>query len=104
MNTLEEKVMANIALIYVVRTLTSRHALKLYALLLSVVGLIALVSLPNVAANFMQALSGGNAVTFVLAAVVGTTILVQAALFVGTLAALSLLVDIFRTTPRMLRA
>ncbi len=99
MNKLEKQVMAGVAAIYVARRLTSPGAVKTYALLLSLVGIAAFVSLPHVAANFIHAESSGvpALVAFLLSAVTKTNFVVQAALVVGTVALLSLARDMVRS-------
>jgi len=103
MSKIEERVMANITLIYAARILKSATALKLYALIGSAVGLVALVSISNVVANFVNAAEGGvgSMAVFTVSAVLGTTLVVQLALAVAAASAISLVVPVvFRTSGR----
>jgi uncharacterized membrane protein len=99
MSKIEERVMASVAVIYAVRKLASRTALKLYVLVLSLVGVVTLVSISNVTANFTNVAQNGveSVAAFLVAAVLGTTIMVQVALFLGTIAVFSLMVDAMRS-------
>ena len=91
--------MGSVVAIYACRLLTSFTALKLYALILSAVGIAALVSISNVFFNFTNVVQGGlpNTATFIVSAVLGTTFLVQLVLLLGALASLSLCRDLLRT-------
>ena len=99
MNTVEKNVMATVAVIYGARLAFSATALKLYALLLSGAGIVALVSVSNVVHNFESVLKGGVPAvgTFVLSAVSSTTLLVQLALAVGVFAFISLFAPTVRS-------
>ena len=99
MTTIEKNVMTSVAVIYAVRRLMGATALKVYALLLSAAGIVFFVSLSNVLENFAVVASGGIASigVFAVSAVLGTTLLVQLALFLGTLSLLSLCADALRT-------
>ena len=98
MSKIQQKVMAGVAIIYTARLLTSAVAFKVYGLMLSFVGIVAFVSLSNVVSNFASVAQGGvfNIGTFVLSAVLGTTLVVQLALVVGVTLGL-LLVDATRS-------
>ena len=98
MNKLERNIMAGVAVIYVVRKLTSRRAVECYALFLSAFGITLFVSLPHVAANFVHVESVGLPATglYILSAVEKTNLIVQAALMLGVVAAFSLLRGVFR--------
>lgn len=98
MKTLEQNVMTNVAVIYLWRKCFGVTALKLYALALSAGGVVALVSITNVFANLVKVSEGGvgSIAFFLLSAVLGTTILVQAALVIGAFAAISLITPMFR--------
>ncbi|HWB33974.1 MAG TPA: hypothetical protein VG753_01465 [Candidatus Paceibacterota bacterium] len=100
MSTIEERVMGTVGAIYIARSLVSATALRMYALLVSLAGIIAFASVPHVVLNFLTvAHSGpGGVALFVLYAVLGTTIVVQLALAVGATAAVSLLVSFVRTS------
>jgi hypothetical protein len=92
--------MASVAAIYGFRLLTSLTALKLYALTASALGIALFVSVGNVAQNFVHAVANGDLArtgTFIFGAVSGTTLLVQIALLLGTLALGSLFLDVVRT-------
>jgi hypothetical protein len=99
MKTLEQKVMTNIAVIYIGRKFVSRTAFKLYALAVSVVGIVTFVSVSNVTMNFTNVAQNGveSTVAFLVAAILGTTIVVQIALILGAAAAFSLLVDAIKS-------
>jgi hypothetical protein len=98
MSKMEQKVMANVALIYTLRKAAGRTALKLYVMAFSVLGIAFFVSVPHVLNNFSHVAQGGvgSIAGFVLAAVVGTTIIVQIALILGTAALVSLAADYIR--------
>jgi len=91
--------MASVAVIYLGRQLTSLFALKIYGLMLSVVGIGAFVSLTNVFANFLNVARGGvyDVATFAVYAVMGTTLVVQLAVGVGAVALAFLLRDAVRS-------
>ena len=97
---MEQKVMANVAVIYTARKLASRTALKLYVLGVSFVGLVTLVSISNVTANLTNVAQNGveSTLSFLAAAILGTTILVQVALFLGVAAVFSLVIDAIRSS------
>ena len=99
MSNIERNVMSSVAMVYLARKFLSMRALKLYVLGASVVGIVAFVSVGNVAQNFMQVAQNGpvNMAGFIIAAVAGTTLLVQFALFLGACAAGSLFFDFVRT-------
>lgn len=99
MTRIQQQVMASVAIIYAIRQLTSSLALKVYGLTLSGAGIVAFVSLSNVFANFLSVANGGlsNIATFVLSAVLGTTLVVQLALVVGVLTLGLLLLDAARS-------
>ncbi len=99
MSNLEQKVMANVALIYTVRKMVGKTALKLYVMVLSILGITFFVSVPHVIENFSTVAHGGvgSVATFVLAAVLGTTIAVQLALVLSAAAAASLAFDYLRS-------
>jgi hypothetical protein len=99
MSNLEQKVMANVAMIYTARKMASKTALKLYVLALSLAGIVFLVSLPHIADNFAHVAGGGvgSIAAFVLTAVISTTLVVQAALILGAAALASLTFDFFKS-------
>lgn len=99
MKTLEQKVMTNVAVIYIGRKFFGPTALKVYALALSALGITTFVSVSNVTANFTNAAQNGveSIVAFLIAAVLGTTIAVQLALFLGAAAIFSLIIDAARS-------
>ena len=90
--------MSSVAMVYLARKVLSPFALKLYALGASAIGIFAFVSVGNVLQNFMQVAQNGptNIVGYAVAAVAGTTLLVQLALVLGTYAAGSLFFDFVR--------
>lgn len=94
-NSIEQQVMATVAVVYMARRLTSRTALELYALVVSVIGIVAFVSVSNVTANLGNVAQNGieSIVAYIVAAVLGTTIIVQIALVLGVVAFLSLVSD-----------
>ncbi len=103
--TIEQQVMASVAVVYAARQLTSATALKVYALGVSLAGVAAFVSVPHVAANFIAVESGGlgSITSYLLSAVTGTRLVVQLALGVATVAGVSFVVDAARSllaTPR----
>ncbi len=85
--------MAGVAVIYAVRRLTSRTALECYALFVSAFSVTMLVSLSHVTANLILVSHRGliSLVLYFFSAVLGTTLVVQIALVIGTLATLSIL-------------
>ncbi len=99
MTTIEQRVMASVAVIHVGRTLVGATALKFYALVISVAGITTLVSVSNVATNFSNVAQGGagSIATFLVSAVLATDIVVQLALALAALAAASLMVDMVRS-------
>lgn len=98
-NSIEQQVMATVAVVYVARRLTSRTALELYALVVSTVGIVAFVSVSNVTANLVNAAQNGieSIVVYMVAAILGTTIVVQIALVLGVVAFLLLVSDIIKS-------
>jgi hypothetical protein len=107
MSKIEQNVMGTVAAIYAWRLLISFTAVKLYTLIFSLIGIALLVSVPNVFENFSHVAQGGVASiwVFILSAIVGTTLLVQFALLLGTLSFISLFADaIRRRTPHRLLA
>ncbi len=98
MSNLEQKIMANVAMVYTARKMVGRTALKFYTLVLSFVGIAFFVSVPHVAQNFGGVAQGGvgSVMFFVLTAVLSTTILVQIALLLGVVAFASLVGDYLR--------
>jgi hypothetical protein len=100
MSNLEQKVMANVAMIYTARKMASKTALKLYVLTLSLAGIVFLVSLPHIADNFAHVAGGGvgSIAAFVLTAVISTTLIVQIALLLSAAAFVSIVADYLRVT------
>ena len=98
MTNIEERVMGSVAVIYATRALLSMTALKVYALVLSAAGIVAFVSISNVATNFVNVAEGGvgSVAIFVVSAIVGTTLLVQLALAVGAVSAFLLVAPVLR--------
>src|SRR3989344_2750865 len=100
--TIEERVMMNVATVFALRKLVSATALKLYALVLSLGGVVALVSVSNVIANLVKVAEGGvgSVAFFVVSAVLSTTLVVQVALLLGAFAAISLVTPALRSGSR----
>lgn len=100
MSNLEQRIMANVAMIYTARKLVGKTALKCYVLLACFAGIAFFVSLPHVAHNFGDVAHGGvgSIALFILTAVLSTTILVQIALLLSAAAFVSLITDYLRGT------
>jgi hypothetical protein len=98
MSRIEQNVMGSVAAIYAFRLGTGFTALKLYALMGSLAGIVFFVSVGNVFQNLFHVASAGagSVPGFILSAVFSTTAGVQVALLLGALAAVSLLVDFVR--------
>lgn len=99
MTTIEKNVMANVALIYTMRRLTSPPALKLYVCVVCLWGLASLVWVAKVFENLAHVGAAGS-LQFFIAAVLNTDTLVQLILVVGVVAAVSLAVDLVRSFSR----
>src|SRR6266404_5533022 len=99
MITIEQKVMANVAVIYTARRLMSPTALKCYVFVLSVVGITFFVSVPHIAQNFEYVSRGGigSITAFLISAILGTTIVVQVGLLLGFAAFVSLIGDFVKS-------
>jgi len=99
MTKIEQKVMASVLVVYAGRKLRSVRALEIYTLVLSAAGIVSLVSVSHVAANFAAIAHGGlgGISVFVLSAVLQTKLMVQLALLVGAAALIALLVDATRS-------
>ncbi len=99
MSKIEKQVMGSVAVIYTARTLASATALKVYALVVSLAGVIAFASVPNVVLNFESVVlhSPSSAGIFIVYAVLSTTVVVQFALAVGAAAFVSLAVSAVKT-------
>ncbi|HVZ75674.1 MAG TPA: hypothetical protein VG934_00120 [Candidatus Paceibacterota bacterium] len=99
MRTIEERVMGTVGVIYIARILVSATALRLYALTLSLAGIVAFASVPHVFLNILVVAHSGPAgvAFYLLYAVLGTTLIIQLALAVGATAAVSLFVSLVRT-------
>lgn len=106
MSKIEQQVMASVGAIYLARTLVGATALKLYALLLSVWGIGKLVWVSKVFENLAVAeQSGIQAVgNFILVALSHAQFGVQIALVVAVIAAVSLFLDVTRTSGRRFAA
>jgi hypothetical protein len=96
---IERQVMASVAVIYTARKLLSFQAIICYALIISIFCISLLVSVPHVLENFSSVARGGlpSVVTFLGAAVAGTTLIVQLGLLVAIFALGSLLASFFRS-------
>ncbi len=91
--------MAGVGTIYTMRQLTSRGALKVYALLLSLWAVGRLVWVSKVFENFLQVeKSGAGAITnYMVQAVEHTHVAVQLCLLIAIVAAASLALDTIRS-------
>jgi hypothetical protein len=99
MTSLEQKVMANVSVIYAGRKLTSRVAIECYALAVSAFTMTLFVSVSHVFSNFLVASQNINSLgLYVLSAVTQTTHVVQLVLIVATAALLALCIDLVRST------
>ncbi len=98
MSKIESQVMGSVAVIYGLRALVSPAALACYAAV-SIAAISFAVSVPHVARNFALSAQGGlpHIIGFTLAAIVGTSIVVQLGLLIAALASTSLLVGIARS-------
>jgi hypothetical protein len=98
MNKFERNIMAGVAVIYIVRRLTSQRALKAYALFFSLLGVALFASLPHVFNNFLHVESEGLPAMgpFLLSAITKTNFVVQAALLVGVVVLFSIARDLFK--------
>lgn len=99
MSKIQQQVMAGVAVVYAVRQLTSAFAIKLYGLGISLGGIFAFVSLSNVLTNLTIVAHGGviGVTTYLLSALVSAKLVVQVALFVGGVAAVSICIDALRS-------
>lgn len=97
-SNIEKNVMGAVRTVYIARQLTSATALKLYVCAASLWGIGQLVWVSKVLENLAN-VGFANSVQFALAAVLQTDLLVQAALLVGALAAVSLFFDLVRSRP-----
>lgn len=99
MSNIEKNVMTSVAVIYASRRLTGGTALKMYALFLSLVGIVFYVSLPHVFENLSVVAQGGitSVGFFTVSAILSTTFLVQVAVLLGVLSSLSLFADAVRS-------
>lgn len=98
MNKIEQQVMAGVAAVYVARKLVSRTALECYALFVSSFCLTLFVSLSSVEHNFFAVERGGlpSVYTYIIDALIHTSLLVQGVLTVGAVALFLVLVDLAR--------
>ncbi|TSC68216.1 MAG: hypothetical protein G01um101456_722 [Parcubacteria group bacterium Gr01-1014_56] len=98
-SSIEQQVMASVAVIYAVRQLLSFQAVVYYALILSLFGISQLVSVPHVLENFSSVARDGfpSILVFIESAVTGTTLLVQLGLLVAIFAVGSLFSSFIRS-------
>ncbi len=98
MTKIEQQVMAGVAMVYTARVLTSSFVLKVYALTLSVAGIMLFVSLPHIMTNIAQVAQGGlsNLAVYTLGAISQTKIVVQVAIMMGMFATISLILPLLR--------
>ncbi len=99
MTKIEQQVMASVAVIHTVRRLISFTALKVYVLAISFWGIVALVSVGSVAANFTNVAHGGvgSVAAFLVSAVLGTKLLVQLGLLAAVFALGTLCADFIKS-------
>lgn len=93
MSRIHTNVMASVLLIYWGRKMLSPRALKLYALALAGVAVMALVSIQNVLANLMAVGLDGVG-TFLYAAIANTTPVVQVSTLIAFVMAALLVRDV----------
>jgi hypothetical protein len=96
--SIEQRVMANVAVIYTARKMLSRTALKAYVFFLSLVGVAFFVSVPHITQNLEKVAHGGvgSVALFIFTAILSTTIIVQIALLLGAIAFASFVADFVR--------
>lgn len=111
MNTqtnIEQRVMANVGVIYTARKVFSPAMLKLYVLAAATVAIWRLVWVTRVEQNLLQVMNGGAVAVwnYFVYAVVHTNPSVQITLAIATLAFVGLVVDAVRSasTPRQMMA
>ena len=99
-STVEERVMANVGVIYTSRRAVCATALKSYVLVLAALALWKLVWVTRVEQNFLHMLNGGvlSAGNYVLYALVHTHPAVQLTLGIGVVAFVLLASDLYRAT------
>jgi hypothetical protein len=97
---IEQRVMANVGVIYSTRKVFSTTALKAYVLVLSALALWRLVWVTKVMQNFAIVEKNGIAAVgnYVVSAVVHTHPIVQVTLAVAAIAFILLFADLFRAT------
>jgi hypothetical protein len=103
--TIEERVMANVSVIYMARKVFGTTALKLYVLAIAAVALWKLVWVTRIEQNFLQVMHGGAvaAGNYAVYAVLHTHPVVQLTLAVAAVAFVMLVADLVRaaaSTPR----
>ena len=98
--TIEQRVMANVGVIYSARKVFSATALKAYILVLSALVLWKLVWITKVMQNFAIVEKNGIAAVgnYMVYAVVHTHPVVQLTLAIGAIAFMMLFADLFRAT------
>jgi hypothetical protein len=103
--SIEQRVMANVGVIYTARQLFSATAIKLYVLVAAMLAVWRLVWVTRVLQNFAVVEKGGfvSMGNYAMYAVVHTHPAVQLTLLVGTAAFVLLAVDLMRSiaTPRL---
>ena len=104
MTNLEQRVMANVGIIYTARKVFSPTMLKLYVLVAATVAIWRLVWVTRVEQNFAHVMSGGAVAAFnyLAYAVLHTHLVVQITLAIAAVAFVMLVADLIRsaTTPR----
>lgn len=98
-STIEQRVMASVGAIYLLRRVTGWRALKVYALLASSIALWQLVWVHKVFDNFfaVEKKGTGAIANYALEALMHTQVAVQLTLLVATITCVSLVLDTMRT-------
>jgi hypothetical protein len=101
---IEQRVMANVGIIYTARKVFSPTALKLYVFALSALALWKLVWVTRIEQNLLQVMNGGAVAVwnYGIYALLHTNLVVQITLAIAAVAFVGLMVDVLRSasTPR----
>lgn len=99
MSSIENNVMATVRTVYGARKLITVTAIKAYVLVAATLSVWKLVWVTRVEENFLQVASGGLPAmgSFVLSAIMNTSLLVQLVLFIGAFAFFLFIRDITRS-------
>ncbi len=102
---IEERVMANVGVVYSVRQAFSATALKAYVLVAALLAIWKLVWVTRIESNFLHVMNGGVAAVgnYIAYAFIHTHPQVQITLAIAAVAFVALAVDLFRSasTPRL---